>query len=90
MRGNKISSKKNCFLGEAPKHVCVERDSRKEKKWKISSKEEIEMIKNHHSIIKRYLASFLCIFFLLLRITYHIKISWQANFTLYQYEGSSL
>lgn len=33
MRGNKISSKQNCFLGEAPKAICEERgDSKKKEK----------------------------------------------------------
>lgn len=32
MRGNEISSKQNCFLGETPRAICEERDSRKKKK----------------------------------------------------------
>lgn len=29
MRGNEISSKLNCFLGEAPRAICEERVGRK-------------------------------------------------------------
>lgn len=32
MSGNKISSKQNHFLGEAPRAICEERDSRGKKK----------------------------------------------------------
>lgn len=35
LRGNTISSKQNCFLGEAPRHKCEERDSRKGKSGKF-------------------------------------------------------
>ena len=36
MRGNEISSKQNCFLGETPRAICEERDSRKKKYWKFN------------------------------------------------------
>lgn len=89
MRGNTISSKQNCFLGEAPRQKC-EGDSRKGKNGEISSKKEREMIKNCHSIIRQYLASFLLIFFIFASKNYLLyKVLWQAIFIFYQYKDSS-
>lgn len=62
MRGNKI--KQNCFLGEGPRAICEERDSRKEKKMENLKKENIKNI--HVSIINQYLAGFLWQYFFLL------------------------
>lgn len=36
MRGSEISSKQNCFLGEAPTAVCEERDNRKKENGKFN------------------------------------------------------
>lgn len=38
MRGNKISSNQNHFLGEDTRAVCKERDKRKEKSGKFNLK----------------------------------------------------